>query len=88
MAERINKKELARRMAEQEGLDQKTAEAQVDLVFDTIYEAIKAGEGVTIRNFGSFYVKSRYSGTWTFKFTPAAKLKALLGWSSSYKGKL
>lgn len=88
MTDRVNKKELARRMAQSENIDLKTAEAQIDLVFDTIYEAIKAGESVTIRNFGNFYVRSDYRGTSTFKFNPSSKLKAVLGWSSTYRGEL
>lgn len=88
MTDRINKKELARRIAEKESIDLKTAEAQIDLVFDTIYEAIKAGESVTIRNFGNFYVRDRFQEASTFKFNPSSKLKAVLGWSSTYKGEL
>lgn len=87
MTDRINKKELVRRMVEKSGESVKTAEAQVDLVFDTIYEALKNGESVTIRNFGNFYVAHKRHGT-VFRFNPSQKLKALFGWSSTYKGDL
>ena len=45
------------------------------------------GESVTVQHFGKFYCRtSRSSGQKVFKFTPAQKLKAILGWSSTYKG--
>ena len=44
-----------------------------------------AGESVTLKGFGSFYVRPERS-TWVFKFNPAQRLRALFGWSSSYKG--
>lgn len=87
MTDRINKQELARRMAEKSGITTEEAEAQIDLVCDTIYKALKAGESVTIRNFGNFYIKHKHSGT-VFRFNPSQKLKALFGWSSTYKGEL
>ena len=87
MTQRINKKEVARRLAAKINVDQSTAEQLLDHVLETLYEAFKAGEGVTLTGFGSFYLKPGRS-TWTFKFNPSQKLRALLGWSSSYKGPL
>ena len=87
MSERINKNILARRIADKSDLAVKTAEAQIDLVFDTIYEALKNGESVTIRNFGNFYVAHKRHSI-AFRFNPSQKLKTLFGWSSTYKGEL
>ena len=38
-------------------------------------------------NFGTFYIDEQRSGT-VFKFNPAQRLRALFGWSSTYKGEL
>jgi DNA-binding protein HU-beta len=40
---------------------------------------------VTLRGFGSFYVRPERS-TWVFRFSPGQRLRALFGWSSTYKG--
>jgi DNA-binding protein HU-beta len=87
MSDRVNKTELIRRIALRTGSDEKLVETYLDATLDEIYEAIKAGEGVTLTGFGSFYVRVGRS-SWTFKFNPSQKLRKLLGWSSTYKGKL
>lgn len=87
MTTRIQKKELVRRVAVQTTANEEEIEAQLDAILDTLYEAFKAGESVTLKGFGSFYVRPGRE-TWTFKFNPSQKLKALFGWSSSYKGQL
>jgi DNA-binding protein HU-beta len=63
-----------------------TAEVWLDALTDTLYEAFKEGRSVTLPGFGGFYVNPR-GATWAFKFNPGQKLRALFGWSSSYKGK-
>jgi hypothetical protein len=85
MTERIQKDELARRLAERMHTDIPTANAWIDGVVETLYESFQAGESVTVKGFGSFYVRPERS-TWVFKFKPAQRLRALLGWSSTYKG--
>jgi DNA-binding protein HU-beta len=87
MSSRIQKKEVVRRIANRMAADEKTAEAYLDATLDTLYEAFKAGEGVTLPGFGGFYVKPK-GDTWVFKFNPSQKLRALFGWSSTYTGKL
>jgi DNA-binding protein HU-beta len=67
--------------------DERTAEAWLDAVTETMYEAFRSGESVTLRGFGSFYLRRSRSGT-VFKFNPGQRLRALLGWSSTYKGSL
>jgi DNA-binding protein HU-beta len=85
MVERIHKDELARRLGERMQTDTQTAALWIDGLVETLYESFKAGESVTLKGFGSFYVRPERS-SWVFKFTPAQRLRALFGWSSSYKG--
>ena len=87
MAERINKKEFVRQVANRMNVDEKSAQVWVDAILDTLYETFKSGKGVTLPGFGGFYLEKRGRGT-VFKFNPGQKLKALFGWSSTYKGKL
>lgn len=67
--------------------DEQTAEEYLDAVLDTLYEAFKAGESVTLPGFGGFYLQPTQA-RWVFKFNPGQKLRALFGWSSSYQGEL
>ena len=87
MAKRIQKKDVIERLASRLSVDEKKSEEYLDAVLETFYEAFKSGEGVTLPNFGSFYLDLRRSGC-VFKFNPSQKLRALFGWSSTYKGKL
>jgi DNA-binding protein HU-beta len=54
---------------------------------EEIYAALKGGEGVSLRGFGSFYVRPERD-SWVFKFNPSQRLRALFGWSSTYRGPL
>lgn len=56
MADRIEKDELARRLAARMQTDTATASAWMDGIVETLYESFKAGESVTLRGFGSFYL--------------------------------
>jgi len=85
--DRIQKKEVIRRLSQRLETDEKTATACLDAVVEVLYEAIREGESITLPGFGSFFVRPS-SSTWTFKFNPAQRLRALLGWSSTYKGPL
>lgn len=85
MSDRIEKDELARRLATRMQSDVVTAGAWIDALTETLYESFKAGESVTLRGFGSFYVREERR-TWVFRFNPGQRLRALFGWSSSYKG--
>ena len=87
MSSRIQKREVVKRIAIRMAVDEKTAEAHLDATLDTLYEAFKAGESVTLPGFGGFYVRPERD-TWVFKFNPSQKLRALFGWSSTYTGKL
>jgi DNA-binding protein HU-beta len=87
MNNRIEKIDLIKRVAQRTGHDQAIVTEIVDTTFEEIYEAFKREEKVSIRNFGTFYIDVRRSGT-VFKFNPAQRLRALFGWSSTYKGQL
>ena len=87
MATKIQKQEVVKRLASRLSVDEKAAEEYLDAVTETLYEAFKSGQGVTLPNFGSFYLDVRRSGC-VFKFNPSQKLRALFGWSSTYKGPL
>ncbi len=87
MSDRWQKKDVIRKLAERTKTDEKLAEAWLDAVTDTLYDAFKEGHGVTLTGFGGFYLKRKGNST-VFKFNPGQKLKALFGWSSTYKGEL
>ena len=67
--------------------EEETAAQWLEGVTETLYEAIKAGESVTLPGLGGFYVRPERE-TWVFKFNPAQRLRAALGYSSTYKGDL
>jgi DNA-binding protein HU-beta len=87
MSERIEKKAFVQQLAKRMNADETVAVEWLDTTLDTLYENFKAGRGVTLKGFGGFYVKPR-GRTWVFKFNPGQKMKALFGWSSTYKGDL
>jgi hypothetical protein len=88
MTGRIENREFTRRLADRMATDEKTTEAWVEGFIDTLYGSIKDGESVTLKGLGGFYVKSNRRGTWTFRFNPGQRLRALFGWASKYKGEL
>jgi DNA-binding protein HU-beta len=59
----------------------------VDGFLEEIYAALKGGDSVSLRGFGSFYVRAERD-SWVFKFNPSQRLRALFGWSSTYRGPL
>ena len=85
MSDRVSKKELIARLATRMETDEKTAESWLDGFADEIIAAVRAGESITVPNFGGFYVKKKRDST-VFKFNPSQKLRAILGWSSTYRG--
>jgi len=86
MADRINKDEFVSRLAKKMKTDAETAEAWLDATLETMYQVFKSGKGITLPGFGGFYLDQRRDST-AFKFNPGQKLRALFGWSSTYKGK-
>ncbi len=87
MSDRIGKKELVRRVSERIGEGPATVEELVDATLEEIYEALKRGESVSLRNFGTFFVRPERK-SWVFKFNPSQRLRKLFGWSSTYRGEL
>ena len=87
MAERIETQAFVHQLAKRMQTDDNIAAAWLEATLETLYEHFKAGKGVTLKGFGGFYVQPR-GRTWAFKFNPGQKLRALFGWSSSYKGTL
>jgi hypothetical protein len=83
----MNKKDIIIHLAARMETDEKTAEAWLNALIETLYEAFKAGKSVTLPGLGGFYVRPERD-SWVFKFNPAQKLRALFGWSSTYKGEL
>lgn len=59
----MTKKELTKKIAEEQALPQKQAAAIVDSVFDSIAATVAAGEKVTIPGFGTFATKTRAART-------------------------
>jgi DNA-binding protein HU-beta len=85
MDERIQKKEIVSRLAVRMKTDEKTSALWLDAMLDVLYESFMQGQSVTLSGFGSFYVRPERE-RWVFKFNPSQKLRALFGWSSTYKG--
>jgi DNA-binding protein HU-beta len=80
----IDKKELARRVGKRLSKGSGTVEEIIDATVEEIYESLKLGESVSLRNFGTFYVRVERE-RWVFKFNPSQRLRQLFGWSSTYK---
>jgi len=87
MSDRIERDELIERVCKRTGNSVKTVEKIVDATLEEIYEALKQRERVSLKNFGTFYVRSERE-SWVFKFNPSQRLRKLFGWSSTYKGEL
>jgi DNA-binding protein HU-beta len=87
MNERIDKKALVVRVSERVGRDKDAVEEIVEATLEEIYEALKRGDCVSLRDFGTFYIRPG-RGSWVFKFNPSQRLRKLFGWSSTYKGEL
>jgi len=87
MSQGIQRKELVERVSRRACMDGATVEEIVDATLEQIYRALKHGECVSLRNFGTFYVRPERD-SWVFKFNPSQRLRKLFGWSSTYKGQL
>ena len=87
MAERIETKAFIHQLALRMQTEDKVAATWLAATVETLYDTFKVGKGVTLTGLGGFYVQPR-GKTWAFKFNPGQKLRALFGWSSSYKGPL
>lgn len=88
MPKNIKKNEFVNLLAQKMKVSDKTAEIWVDAFSDTLYECFKQHRGVVITNLGTFYLRITSRGDSIFKFLPSQKLRALFGYSSTYKGSL
>jgi hypothetical protein len=88
MSENVKKKEFVSLLARKMKADEKTAKMWVDALSDTLYECFRKQRGVVITNLGTFYLRMTSRGDTIFKFLPSQKLRALFGWSSTYKANL
>ena len=84
MSDKLQKADLVRQLAIKMNTSEPVAEKWLETTLDLIIKGIKSGKGVTLRDFGSFYVKPKSSGSWVFRFNPSQKLRAFLGWSSTW----
>lgn len=88
MSENVNRKEFAKILAEKMSVSDKIAEMWLNAVIETFYESFKQGRGVTLTHLGTFYLRITSRGSSIFRFNPSQKLRALFGYSSTYKGNL
>ena len=87
MGERIDRDELVRLVAERVSQKEAVVAEIVDATLEEIYQTLKHGSCVSLKNFGTFYVRPERD-SWVFKFNPSQRLRAFFGWSSTYKGEL
>lgn len=87
MTGRVEKPELVRLVSQRTNRDAETVSEIVDAWLEEIYQALKRGDSVSLRGFGSFYVRPERD-SWAFKFNPSQRLRALFGWSSTHRGPL
>jgi DNA-binding protein HU-beta len=72
MQTRIDKATLVRRVAQRAHRDEATVGDIIDATLAEIYEALRQGEPVSLRQFGSFYVRPQ-SAQGVFRCPPAQR---------------
>jgi DNA-binding protein HU-beta len=85
MLDRIEKPDAVRLVVQRTRREHAMVEEILDAVLGELYAAFKRGESVSLRNFGSFYVRPA-TEQWVFRFNPAQRLRKLFGWSSTCRG--
>ena len=75
---RLDRAGLIEGVAKRTGLSVRTSEKTVDAILEEIYDALQRGECVSLKNFGTFYVRPERE-SWVFKFNPAQRLRKLFG---------
>jgi DNA-binding protein HU-beta len=85
MPDRVEKKELVRAVAARLAIEDATVATVVGTFLEEIYQALKRGESVSLRDFGSFYVRPERD-SWAFRCNPSQRLRSLFGWSSTNRG--
>jgi DNA-binding protein HU-beta len=82
----VKEKELIKKVATRLGKSEEEVSLIVNAWIEEIVASLRRIESVTMRNFGTFYIREGSSGTRVFKFSPSQRLRKLFGWSSTYKG--
>jgi len=85
MPDRVEKQDLIRAVSARRAGEDATVDTIVDAFLEEIYQALKRGESVSLRDFGSFYVRPEQD-SWVFRFNPSQRLRKLFGWSSTHRG--
>jgi DNA-binding protein HU-beta len=80
----IDKQELVRRVSQRVERETGMVETVIDATIEEIYESLQQGDSVSLRNFGTFYVRVEPK-CWVFKFNPSQRLRKLFGWASTSK---
>jgi DNA-binding protein HU-beta len=80
----MDKKELVRRVSQRVEQETGIVETVIDAMMEEIYESLQQGDSVSLRNFGTFYVRVEPKN-WVFKFNPSQRLRKLFGWASTSK---
>lgn len=83
----ISKKELIKRVSQRVNHHSQDVEEVINATLDEIYQSLKQGESVSLRDFGTFYIQVKREAS-VFKFNPSQKLRKIFGWSSTYKGEI
>lgn len=86
MPENIKKKEFVALLSQKMKISDKTGEKRNDAFTETLSECFKRQRGVVLTNLGTFYLRITSRGDSIFKFLPSQKLRAIFGYSSTYKG--
>jgi DNA-binding protein HU-beta len=85
MSDRIEKSDIVRLVAQRTRQEPAVVGKILDAILEELYAALKRGESVSLRNFGTFYIRPEPE-SWVFRFNPAQRLRKLFGWSSTYRG--
>ncbi len=85
MPEKVDKAELARLAARRMDRDPVVVAEVVESTLTEIVEALEVGKSVSLRDFGTFYVRPE-RGRWVFRFNLSQRLRKVLGRSSTYRG--
>jgi DNA-binding protein HU-beta len=85
--ETIKHKEFIKMYAQKASVSEEEAAKQISYFIETLFDGIKEHRPITIEHLGNFHV-AEHKDSVAFRFNPAQKLKAILGWSSTYNGNL
>lgn len=83
----IDKKELIAKISPRVQKQPDAVEEILEATLTEIYESLKQGESVSLKNFGTFYIRPE-GETSVFKFNPSQRLRKLFGLASTYRGEL